>query len=41
MISFISKTAKILYTIVACVLLMVVYNEAWRITALWDYILLH
>ncbi len=34
MISFISKTAKILYTIVACVLLMVVYNEAWRITAL-------
>lgn len=34
MISFSSKTAKVLYSIVACVLLMVVYDEAWRVTAL-------
>lgn len=34
MLKLISKRAKILYTILACVLLMVVYDQAWRITAL-------
>lgn len=29
-----SKTAKILYSLAACVLLMVVYDQAWRVTAL-------
>lgn len=34
MISLNSKTAKFLYSIFACALLMVVYDEAWRVTAL-------
>lgn len=34
MISFTSKTTKVLYSIVSCALLMVVYNEAWRVTSL-------
>lgn len=34
MLKLISKRAKILYTILACILLMVVYDQAWRITAL-------
>lgn len=34
MLKLTSKTAKILYSIIACVLLMLVYNEAWRVTAL-------
>lgn len=34
MISLSSKTSKIIYSIVACVLLMIAYNEAWRVTAL-------
>lgn len=29
-----SKSAKILYSIIVCVLLMVVYDQAWRVTAL-------
>lgn len=34
MLKLTSKSAKILYSIIACVLLMLVYNEAWRVTAL-------
>lgn len=34
MLKLISKRVKILYTILACVLLMVVYDQAWRVTAL-------
>lgn len=34
MLKLTSKTAKILYSIIASILLMVVYDQAWRITAL-------
>lgn len=34
MLKLTSKTAKILYSIIASVLLMVVYDQSWRITAL-------
>lgn len=34
MLKLTSKTAKILYSIIASVLLMIVYDQAWRITAL-------
>lgn len=34
MLKLTSKTAKLLYSIIACVLLMAVYDQAWRVTAL-------
>lgn len=34
MLKLTSKTAKLLYSIIACVILMVIYHEAWRVTAL-------
>ncbi len=34
MLKLTSKSTKILFSIVACVLLMVVYDQAWRVTAL-------
>lgn len=34
MLKLTSKSAKIIFSIVACVLLMVVYDQAWRVTAL-------
>lgn len=34
MLKLTSKTAKLLYSIIACVLLMVAYDQAWRVTAL-------
>ena len=36
MISLQSKTAKIIYSVIACILFMIVHDEAWRITALLD-----
>lgn len=31
-----SKFSKILYSIIACILLMIVYDQAWRVTALLE-----
>lgn len=36
MISLSSKTAKIIYSIIASVLLVLVWNNAWKVTALLD-----
>lgn len=36
MLKLTSKSAKVLYSIIACVVLMVVYDQAWRVTALLD-----